>query len=203
MRRRRQWPDRDARPFRRRQRRRSRAMYPPMPTDVGDECDGDEADDERTSAERDERQWNPRHGPGRRHDTDVDERLDRDHRRAADRQKETESIGCRKCDSDRAVSQRDEERNNRKGAEKAQLLSKHRENEIRVLFGQIEEFRARRTEADAEESAAPEREQRLNDVKARVERVFPRIEKREDARAPVWAREDRERSERHHRQDDR
>ena len=156
-----------------------------MATDVRDQRNGEEIDDERASAERDKGQRNARHGPRGRHDADIDEGLDHYHCRASNSQEETKTIGSAQRDANRTIGQRDEQRNHGQRADETQLLAKNRKNEIGILLGQIEKLCARGSQADTKYSAAAQCKQRLDDVKSGVLRIFPRIDKCKDARAPI------------------
>ena len=68
-------------------------------------------------------------------------------------------------------------------ADQAELLGEHREQEIGVRLGQIEELLHALAEAHAEPLAAADRDQRLRELEAAVVRVRPGIEERVEARA--------------------
>ena len=74
-----------------------------------------------------------------------------------------------------------------KHARQPQLLRQHREQEIGVRLGQIEELLHALAEADAEPFAAADRDQRLRELEAAVERIRPGIEECDQAAQPVAA----------------
>ena len=114
-----------------------------MASYVGNNGDGKQIGDERTAAERDEGKRYAGYRPRRRDDADIDERLNGNHRGAADGQKETEAIRCDECDPNRSIGQRHEERDDDERADESQLFTQHREDEIGILLGEIEELRSR------------------------------------------------------------
>ena len=75
----------------------------------------------------------------------------------------------------------DEQRDHRGDAGEAQLLGDHREQEVGVRFGQVEELLDARAQAHAEPFAAAERDQRVRQLVALAERIGPRIDEAGDA----------------------
>ena len=90
----------------------------------------------------------------------------------------------------------------RERTDQAELFAEHREDKVGVLLGQIEELRARGAQSDAEEPAAAERQKRLDDVEAGIERILPWIEEGKDSRAPIRTCEHGDRGKRDHRKHD-
>ncbi len=117
-----------------------------------------------------------------------------------DDDEEPEAVGRALGEHERADAERREEHQHDHRAEHAELLTDHGEDEVGVRFGEIEELLARRPEPQAEDAAAAQCEQRLHDVEAGILRVFPRIEKGQNARALVGARADGERDRRQQRE---
>ena len=66
-------------------------------------------------------------------------------------------------------------------AGEAEFLGDHREQEIGVRLGQIEQFLDARAQADAEPFAAAECDQRVRQLVALAVRIGPRIHEAEDA----------------------
>ena len=69
-----------------------------------------------------------------------------------------------------------------------ELLADHREDEVRVRLGQVEDLLDRFAEALAEHPARAERDLALDRLEARVARVRPRVQERDQALAPVGRR---------------
>ena len=112
----------------------------------------------------------------------------------------SKAIRRRQRDLHGAIGQGQKERDDDERSDQAELFSEDREYEIGVLFGQIEELCARGAQADAEDPAAAQRQQRLDDVKAGVQRIAPWIDEGEDSRAPVGTCEHGQRRERYRRE---
>ena len=99
---------------------------------------------------------------------------------------------CRPIANARATSQ-SEQRDHQRDAGEAELLGDHREQEIGVRFGQVEQLLDARAQADAEPLAAPEGDQRVRQLVALAERVGPRVHEAEDALHAVRRREHQQR----------
>ncbi len=65
-----------------------------------------------------------------------------------------------------APEEDDEGQDDREGAEQAQLLADHREDEVAVRVGQVEELLAALHQADAGDAAGAHRDQALDDLVA-------------------------------------
>ena len=126
-----------------------------MASHVHDQRDGDQIDDERAAAERNERQRNAGHRPRRRHDADVDERLNRRSWPCSRPPGRSRSDRARRCAMRMArYAKTTNSTMTHERADQPELFAEDREDEVRVLLGQIEELRARLAQADAEEPAA-------------------------------------------------
>src|SRR5439155_289768 len=136
-----------------------------------------------------------------RHDPQVHERLRRDQDGDPERQVAAEGIGRPQSDPEPAPDQNDEEGDDGRGADEAQLLADDREDEIRVRFREVEELLAGRADALAEDPPVAEREPGLDDLKAAPARIRPRVEERDDAAQPVRRGPDRHHEE-HAREDE-
>ena len=99
------------------------------------------------------------------------------------------------ADRVRAKQQPGEERDHRRDAGEAQLLGDHGEQEIGVRLRQVQQLLDARAEADAEPFAAAERDQRMRQLIALVQRIGPRIEEVRQALQAI-RRGDQDRGER-------
>src|SRR5215472_10417898 len=170
--------------------RRAVRGFRPAARYAREEPDAEQAHDERGAAVADERQRYAGDRPRRCRDADVHERLQDDRRRDAGREIETESVfGCG-CDADAAICEREEEQEHRGRADKAELLTDDRVDEIRIRLRQVAELLTALPESNPEDTARSERVERLYDVVTGALRVVERMEKRGEAIAPVRARED-------------
>ncbi len=77
-------------------------------------------------------------------------------------------------------------------AEKAELLADHRVDEVVVRLGQVEQLLDAAHQTAAEDAAGADGDHRLNQLEPAVQRVAPRIEKREHPLAAVVRRHDQE-----------
>ena len=109
-------------------------------------------------------------------------------------------IGGELGDVQCAPDQREEQRERQRHADEPEFLGQHREQEVRVRFGQIEQLLHALAQAHAEPLAAPDRDQRLRQLEAAVERIGPGIQESRDAPHPVArrGRDDRECRAHHH-----
>ena len=99
------------------------------------------------------------------------------------------------AERDRAIDDDREQRDHERRADEAELLDEHREHEVGMRFGQIEELLHALAEPDAEPLAAPDRDQRLRELEPARVRVGPRIEELRQALEAI-GRGERERAER-------
>ncbi len=121
-------------------------------------------------------------------DADVDEGLDPDPEREAGGEIALEveaRLRGEPRDVERAPDESDEEPEREQHAEQSQLLGEHREQEVGVRFGQVEELLHAVAEADAEPFAAPDRDQRLRQLEAAAVGVGPGVEEARQAPQPV------------------
>src|SRR5947209_7103852 len=128
----------------------------------------------RETADGYERQGQPLRRQEARHDPQVHQRLRRDQDGDPERQVAAEGIGRPQSDPEPAPDQNDEEGDDGRGADEAQLLADDREDEIRVRFREVEELLAGRADALAEDPPVAEREPGLDDLKAAPARIRPR-----------------------------
>ena len=100
------------------------------------------------------------------------------------------------------MHEEDEERDHRGHTQQAELLGDHREQEIGVRLGKVEELLDARPEPDAEPFAAPEGDERVRQLVALAVRIRPRIHEPEDALQAIGRRndEDGERAREEHRE---
>ena len=93
-------------------------------------------------------------------------------------------VGRLARDIERTADEQREEADDGDHADEAELFGQHREHEVRVRLREVEELLHARPEADPEPLAAPDRDQRLHELEAAVERVLPGVaEGREAAHA--------------------
>ena len=135
--------------------------------------------EQRRAAVADERQ---RHAGQRQH-LEVarrdDERLDPDDQRQPDREQRPEVVGRGGADPQAALDDDEVEAEDRDDADDAELLAERREREVRVDLGDrrpAADLGQARPEPDAEQPAARERVERLDDLVAGAERVGERVE---------------------------
>src|ERR1700685_3392761 len=77
-------------------------------------------------------------------------------------------VGGQPRDLETAPDEREEQRQRRDHADEAQFFGQHREQEIRVCLGQVEELLYALAESDAEPLAPTDRDQRLRQLHAAV-----------------------------------
>src|SRR5437667_2522739 len=159
-------------------------------------------DEQGGAAEGDERQGQSLRRQEARHDPQVHERLRRDQDGDPERQVAAEGIGRPQSDPEPAPDQNDEEGDDGRGADEAQLLADDREDEIRGRFREVEELLAGRADALAEDPPVAEREPGLDDLKAAPAGIRPRVEERDDAAQPVRRGPDRQHERRQRERED-
>src|SRR5437870_1703561 len=165
--------------------------------DVQQHSGREHRDEQRRATKRDEGQRQPFRRQEAHHDTQVHERLDRDQHRDPKGKVRAEGVGGTKPDAEPPPDEHHEQRDDRHRAQKSELFSDDRKDEVRVRFRQVEQFLLRGADPLAEHAAVAEREPGLDDLKPAAARVRPWIEKRGDAPEPVRRRPDGDRGERH------
>ena len=119
---------------------------------------------------------------------DVHERLQAEPDADGGREVRLEGLPCFRRiarDLERPADEHGEQADHHDHADEAELLGEHREHEIGVRLGQVEQLLHARAEADAEPLAAADRDQRLHELEAAVERVAPGIEEARQAAQAV------------------
>src|SRR2546427_11661232 len=138
---------------------------------------GSEADQERRAAGAYKRKRDARDREQRHDDPDVDERLATEPRGDARREQRAKRIRCRERDPDSLVRKHAEERDHQPRSEEPELLADARESQIVAGVGEEQAARqAALAETGTGDAAEPEREQALDRMETRAQRVAPGIE---------------------------
>src|SRR2546422_3474681 len=165
--------------------------------DVQQHSGREHRDEQRRATKRDEGQRQPFRRQEAHHDTQVHERLDRDQHRDPKGKVRAEGVGGTKPDAEPPPDEHHEKRDDRHRAQKSELFSDDRKDEVRMRFRQVDQFLLRGADPRAEHAAVADREPGLDDLKPAATRVRPWIEERGDAPEPVRRRRDGERGEGH------
>src|SRR2546422_2559845 len=164
--------------------------------DVQQHSGREHRDEQRRATKRDEGQRQPFRRQEAHHDTQVHERLDRDQHRDPKGKVRAEGVGGRKPDAEPPPDEHHEQRDDRRRAQKSELFSDDRKDEVRVRFRQVEQFLLRGADPLTEHAAVAEREPGLDDLKPAAARVRPWMEEGGDAPERVRRRQDGDRGER-------
>src|ERR671923_382248 len=159
--------------------------------DVKEDSDGGEADDEARAPVGHERKRDSGQRGEPHHSAHVHGRLSTHERRDPRRESLAEGIAAPQRDVEAGVPEDGEGSDDPERAEETKLLADDREDHVRGSLGQVVDLLHALAEPDSEEAARPERDHRLDGLKARSFCVCPRVEEAEDPCAPVRLEPDR------------
>jgi hypothetical protein len=133
-------------------------------------------EEERRASRAQEREGNALRGQQAHDDAQVDEGLDDDRERQARGEEGGERVGGLPRRPHPPPQEHDEGEHDRAGADEAQLLPHHREDEIAVGVRQVEQLLPALREADAGDAAGADGDEALDDLVAAPARVGVRVE---------------------------
>ena len=119
-------------------------------------------------------------GSSPEHHADVEERLERHHRRQADREEGAEAIRGAHRGAQAAPADHAEARQHHRRADQPELFADDRVDEVVVRLGQVEQLLHAAHQPAAEHAAGADGDHRLDHLPAVAERIGPRIEERRD-----------------------
>ena len=156
-----------------------------VPGDVRHDAHREHRDHERRAADREERQRDARHGQHTDDRAEVDRSLPDDPRGDTGGEEHAEGIGRTARDAEPDEPEPGEQPEHEQAADEPDLFADDREDEVGVRVREEEPLGAARTEADAVDAAAADRDQRPVELVAGVADVVARMQEREHARPPV------------------
>jgi hypothetical protein len=156
-----------------------------------DHTQAEQAEDERGPPCAHEGKRDPLGRQQPQHHAEVDEGLQHDGQGEPRRQVHAEIVRRQPGRANAAPQEQHEAGHHRRRADQAQFLADHREDEVAVGVGQVEELLPAFHEAGARHPAGAHRDQALDDVVAAAARVGIGIEERLDPVATVGRHHDR------------
>ena len=159
------------------------------------QAERDQRRDQRRAAVGDQRQRDADDGQQREHHADVDHHLAEQPDHDAEGHVADERVGGVGGDPDRGVGDGEEQADHQQGADQAELLAEHREDEVGVGLGQLAPLLLAGADALAEPAAARQRVEAVGGLPAGVVVVLERVDEGGDALEPLGVgggQEDRE-----------